>query len=38
MRSNIASQKVLLHAGLSVYDETDNSLSFRISRAATVSG
>ena len=37
MRSNIASQKVLVHAGMSVYDETDDTLSYRISRAAPVS-
>ena len=38
LRSNIASQKVLLHLGMSVYDETDDTLSYRISRGAAVSG
>jgi ribosomal-protein-alanine N-acetyltransferase len=37
MRSNIASQKVLVHAGMSVYDETDDTLNYRIARAAPVS-
>jgi ribosomal-protein-alanine N-acetyltransferase len=38
MRWNIASQKVLAKAGMEVYEETDDTLSYRISRAAPVSG
>ncbi len=38
MRENIASQKVLEKAGMSVYEETEDMLSYRISRDAPGSG
>ncbi len=36
MRSNTASQKVLAKAGMVVYEETEDTLSYRISRAGPV--
>jgi ribosomal-protein-alanine N-acetyltransferase len=38
LRSNLASQKVLLHIGMSVYGEPDDTLSYRISRVPAASG
>jgi len=38
MRWNIASQKVLAKAGMAVYEETEDTLSYRISRTAFDSG
>jgi ribosomal-protein-alanine N-acetyltransferase len=38
MRGNIASQKVLAKAGMAVYEETDDLLSYRISRAESKPG